>query len=60
MDSNAIDVQVVSSIQGWIIRRNPPEALANNRRLLGPIGDIPPVEFEAAYYEQQNGQAMAA
>jgi transposase InsO family protein len=32
----------------------------NNRRLLGPIGDIPPVEFEAAYYEQQNGQAMAA
>ena len=32
----------------------------NNKRLLGPIGDIPPVEFEAAYYEQQNGQAMAA
>jgi putative transposase len=32
----------------------------NNKRLLGPIGDIPPVEFEAAYYEQLNGQAMAA
>lgn len=32
----------------------------NNRRLLGPIGDIPPVEFEAAYYEQEKGQAMAA
>ena len=32
----------------------------NNRRLLGPIGDIPPAEFEAAYYEQENGQAMAA
>jgi transposase InsO family protein len=32
----------------------------NNKRLLGPIGDIPPVEFEAAYYEQRNGQAMAA
>jgi len=32
----------------------------NNKRLLGPIGDIPPVEFEAAYYEQQNRQAMAA
>jgi transposase InsO family protein len=32
----------------------------NNKRLLGPIGDIPPVEFEAAYYEQQNGQAIAA
>jgi hypothetical protein len=25
-----------------------------------PIGNIPPVEFEAAYYEQENGQAMAA
>jgi hypothetical protein len=25
----------------------------NNRRLLGPIGDIPPVEFEAAYYRQK-------
>jgi transposase InsO family protein len=32
----------------------------NNKRLLGPIGDLPPVEFETAYYEQQNGQAMAA
>ena len=32
----------------------------NNRRLLGPIGDIPPAEFEAAYYEQENRQAMAA
>ena len=32
----------------------------NNRRLLGPIGDIPPVEFEAAYYEQEKGQAIAA
>ena len=32
----------------------------NNRRLLEPIGNIPPVEFEAAYYEQENGQAMAA
>ena len=32
----------------------------NNRRLLEPIGNIPPVEFETAYYEQENGQAMAA
>jgi hypothetical protein len=22
------------------------------RRLLGPIGDVPPAEFEAKYYEQ--------
>jgi putative transposase len=32
----------------------------NNKRLLGPIGDMPPAEYEAAYYEQQNGQAIAA
>jgi transposase InsO family protein len=32
----------------------------NNRRLLEPIGYIPPVEFEQAYYRQQSGQAMVA
>jgi putative transposase len=32
----------------------------NNRRLLEPIGDVPPVEFEQAYYEQLEGQAKAA
>jgi len=32
----------------------------NNRRLLGPIGNIPPVEYEAQYYQQQEAQAMAA
>jgi transposase InsO family protein len=31
----------------------------NNRRLLEPIGDIPPVEFEALYYERQETPAMA-
>jgi len=31
----------------------------NNRRLLEPLGYMPPSEFEAAYYQQQ-GQAMAA
>ena len=25
---------------------------AGERRLLGPIGDIPPAEFEAQYYAQ--------
>ena len=24
----------------------------NTRRLLGPLGDIPPTEFEAQYYDQ--------
>ena len=32
----------------------------NNRRLLQPIGDIPPVEFEQVHYEQQEVQAMVA
>ena len=32
----------------------------NHRRLLEPIGNIPPAELEAAYYEQQQGSAMAA
>jgi putative transposase len=31
----------------------------NNRRLLEPLGYMPPAEFEAAYYQQQR-QAMAA
>jgi putative transposase len=32
----------------------------NNRRLLAPIGDVPPAEFEQAYYHQREGQARAA
>lgn len=32
----------------------------NHKRLLGPIGHIPPAEAEAAYYRQQAGQAKAA
>jgi putative transposase len=32
----------------------------NHRRLLEPIGDIPPVEFEAMYYALQASQATAA
>jgi transposase InsO family protein len=32
----------------------------NNRRLLGPIGDIPPVELEQAYYEKLQESAKAA
>ena len=30
----------------------------NNRRLFEPIGNIPPVEYEALYYEQQEVPAM--
>lgn len=32
----------------------------NNRRLLEPIGNIPPAEFEKAYYRQLEGSAEAA
>jgi transposase InsO family protein len=32
----------------------------NNRRLFEPIGDVPPAEYEMAYYRQQDESAMAA
>jgi putative transposase len=32
----------------------------NNRRLLEPLGYVPPAEYEAAYYRSQESQAMAA
>jgi putative transposase len=32
----------------------------NNTRLLGPIGYVPPAEFEQAYYQRQATQARAA
>ena len=32
----------------------------NNRRLLEPIGDVPPAEFEQAYYDELERQAVAA
>ena len=32
----------------------------NHRRLLEPIGHVPPVEFEMAYYRQLEESAMAA
>ena len=32
----------------------------NNRRLLEPIGYIPPAEFEATYYASQESPAMVA
>ena len=32
----------------------------NYRRLLGPIGNIPPAEAEARYYATSEGTALAA
>jgi putative transposase len=34
--------------------------LFNNRRLLEPIGNIPPAEFELMYYRRQDESAVAA
>ena len=30
----------------------------NNRRLLEPLGYVPPAEFEAAYYDKQQNPPM--
>jgi putative transposase len=32
----------------------------NNRRLLEPLGNAPPIEYEAAYYRRQESPAMGA
>jgi putative transposase len=32
----------------------------NNRRLLEPIGNVPPAEFEMSYYQQQEESVMIA
>ena len=32
----------------------------NEQRLLGPIGDIPPAEFEKMYYQQQQSRLVEA
>jgi putative transposase len=32
----------------------------NNRRLLEPIGNVPPAETEMSYYQQQEESAMVA
>ena len=32
----------------------------NTRRLLAPIGHVPPIEFEDAYYREQHRQTTPA
>jgi len=32
----------------------------NNRRLLEPLGYVPPAEYEEIYYRSQNAPAIAA
>lgn len=63
---NALAESVIGLYKTEVIRRHGPwrtlEAVEfatlawvdwfNRRRLLGPIGDVPPAEFEAQYYQQ--------
>ncbi len=71
---NALAESVIGLYKTEIIRRRGPwrnlEAVEfatlewvawfNNRRLFEPIGNIPPVEFEEAYYRSQEAPAMGA
>ena len=71
---NALAESVIGLFKTEVIRRRGPwrhlEAVEfatlewvdwfNNRRLLEPIGYVPPVEFEEAYYRGQEGQAIVA
>jgi transposase InsO family protein len=69
---NALAETIIGLFKTEVIRRNGPwrniEEVEfatlewvdwfNNRRLFEPIGNIPPVEFEALYYERQETPAM--
>ena len=71
---NAMAETVISLYKTEVIRRRGPwrnlDAVEfatlewvdwfNNRRLLEPIGNIPPVELETAYYQSLQAQAMVA
>ena len=71
---NALAESIIGLYKTEVIRRRGPwgdlEAVEfatlewvhwfNHRRLLGPIGDVPPAEFEQAYYEQLDESARAA
>jgi putative transposase len=71
---NALAESIIGLFKAEIIRRRGPwrnidmveyETLVwvdwfNNRRLLGPNGNIPPAEFEMMYYERNEKAAMLA
>ena len=71
---NALAETVIGLYKTEVIRRRGPwrhaEAVEfatlewvdwfNNRRLLEPIGEIPPIEFERAYYRRNENHAMVA
>ena len=71
---NALAETIIGLFKAEVIRRNGPwrnldevefATLVwvdwfNHRRLLSSIGDVPPAEFEAMYYEAQEGPAKEA
>lgn len=71
---NALAESVIGLFKTEVIRRRGPwrhledvefatlewVAWFNTRRLLGPIGYVPPAEYEAAYYRRQNTPAELA
>jgi putative transposase len=71
---NALAESVIGLYKTEVIRRRGPwrslddvefatlewVAWFNNTRLLGPIGDIPPVEFEEAHYHRQQATMLEA
>lgn len=71
---NALAESVIGLYKTELIRRRGPwknlEAVEfstlewidwfNNRRLLEPIGNVPPAEFEEVYYRSQQGQVQVA
>ena len=71
---NALAESVIGLYKTEVIRRRGPwrhlEAVEfatldwvdwfNNRRLLEPIGNVPPVEYEQQYYQTQDAPAMRA
>ncbi len=71
---NALAESIIGLYKTEVIRRRGPwrgiEAVEyatlewvdwfNNRRLLEPIGSVPPLEFEQAYYRREQAHAMVA
>ena len=63
-DLEGVEAFVVEEGRAVRVRRDGSGGLGvdwfNNRRLLEPIGNVPPAEKEAAYYETYSSQAMTA
>ena len=50
IDDHRVEMATLEWVHYWF----------NNRRLLEPIGNVPPAEFEMAYYRSQQPPATQA